>query len=75
MPNGVNSSDGGSDSQVFLFLHENMIVTTGVFADEDIVFDAVTNEWIEFCTNVLEFRVPDDIANARRETPVGVSHP
>ncbi|RMF28683.1 MAG: hypothetical protein D6759_15295 [Chloroflexi bacterium] len=42
-----------------LYLQENYVVTEGIFLDEEIVFDDVTPEWIEFCQETLQFRVPD----------------
>ena len=42
----------------FLYLQENYTVTDGIFIDENIIFDSVTPEWIEFCKNTLEFEVP-----------------
>jgi len=42
-----------------LYLQENYIVTQGVFMDEDIVFDDVTPEWIDFCKNALKFETPN----------------
>jgi hypothetical protein len=44
----------------YLFLHENHVVTAGIFQDEDVVFDRVTPAWQAFCREVLEFRVPDE---------------
>jgi hypothetical protein len=43
----------------FLYLQENYVVTDGVFIDENIIFDNVTDEWIDFCKNTLKFEVPD----------------
>lgn len=43
----------------YLFLQENLIVTAGIFLDEEIVFDQVTAEWEDFCRNQLKFEVPD----------------
>jgi hypothetical protein len=42
-----------------LFLHDNYLVTDGIFVDEQIVFDAVTPEWREFCRVTLGFEIPD----------------
>lgn len=42
-----------------LYLHENYVVTEGIFMDEDVIFDEVTPEWIEFCETTLAFEVPD----------------
>jgi hypothetical protein len=41
----------------FYYLQENYTVTDGIFLDEDVVFDDVTPEWIEFCRNTLKFEV------------------
>jgi len=45
----------------YLFLHTNFVVTDGLFADEQIVFDRVTPEWETFCRTTLQFSVPDDL--------------
>ncbi len=42
----------------FLYLHDSYIVTDGIFVDEDIIFDQVTDEWKEFCHKTLEFEIP-----------------
>lgn len=38
-----------------LYIQENYIVTDGVFIDQNIVYDDVTDEWKAFCQKVLEF--------------------
>jgi hypothetical protein len=42
----------------YLFLHDNFKVTTDLFPDEGIVFDAVDSQWEAFCRNTLDFHVP-----------------
>jgi hypothetical protein len=42
----------------FLYVQENYAVTDGIFKDENIIFDAVTPEWIEYCQQVLKFEIP-----------------
>jgi hypothetical protein len=42
----------------YFFLQENFVVTDGIFLDENIIFDNVTPEWIDFCKNSLGFEVP-----------------
>ena len=37
----------------YVYLHENFLVTDGIFIDENIIFSDVTPEWIEFCRKVL----------------------
>jgi hypothetical protein len=57
-----------------LYLQENHVVTHGIFKDEHIVFDDVTDEWKEFCHKELQFEIPDyakpekDEPSARAET-------
>jgi len=41
-----------------LYLQENYMVTDGIFLDENIIFDEVTPEWMDFCTNTLKFDIP-----------------
>jgi len=38
----------------YVYLHANFTVTDGIFIDENIIFDEVTPEWINFCHDVLE---------------------
>lgn len=38
------------------YLQENYTVTADIYIDEQVVFDAVDAEWINFCTQVLEFK-------------------
>jgi len=42
-----------------LYLQENYIVTDGIFKDENIIFDDATDEWKKFCTEELEFEIPE----------------
>jgi hypothetical protein len=45
----------------YLFLHDTYIVTRGIVHDEDIVFNEISPEWIEFCKTELEFSIPEDL--------------
>jgi hypothetical protein len=42
-----------------LYLQENYVVTHGIFKDEHIVYDEVTDEWKDYCHKELEFEIPD----------------
>jgi hypothetical protein len=42
----------------FLYLQENYVVTDGIAKDENIIYDDITPEWKEFCTEQLKFAVP-----------------
>ena len=45
----------GSD---YLYLQENFTVTDSIFRDENIIFDDVTTEWLDFCLRELEINFP-----------------
>jgi ankyrin repeat protein len=61
--NGNGSTGAGSDAEEeeIAFLHSDYTVTRSMWHDEDVIFSDVTNEWREFCTNVLEFMAPSDL--------------
>jgi hypothetical protein len=42
----------------YLYVQENYVVTDGIFIDENVIFDNVTQEWIDFCQNTLKFEIP-----------------
>src|SRR5688572_16494744 len=45
----------------YVYMQENYIVTGGIFQDEDIIFDQVTPEWMDYCKSVLNFELPDHL--------------
>lgn len=47
------------DEGTYLFLQDNYTVTAGVFIDEKIIFDQVTDSWRTFCENELHFSIPE----------------
>ncbi|MES1242875.1 MAG: hypothetical protein ABUT39_14770 [Acidobacteriota bacterium] len=49
------------DNDSILYLQENYVVTDGIFKDENIIFDNVTDEWKEFCHSTIKptpFEIP-----------------
>ena len=48
-----------SDDDV-VFLQEDFTVTELIWPGENVIFNRVTPEWIDFCTQDLQFKVPDD---------------
>lgn len=42
----------------YLYLQQNFTVTDSIFLDENIIFDRVTPEWIEFCLKELGAKFP-----------------
>ena len=49
-----------SDNDV-VFLHEDFTVTQLMWSGENVIFNQTTPEWVEFCKQDLQFRVPDDL--------------
>lgn len=43
----------------YLFVHEDYVVTDGIYMDENVIFDAVDKDWIQFCKEELDFEIPD----------------
>jgi ankyrin repeat protein len=61
-----------TDSDV-VFLHHDFSVTELIWPGENVIFNHDTPEWREFCTQELQFRVPDDfdlIAASTTDSPV-----
>src|SRR5262245_6200275 len=56
-PEGKEAERRLSDDD-FLYLQENLLVTDGIFIDQNIIFDQVTPEWKDFCLHTLNFEVP-----------------
>jgi hypothetical protein len=50
-----------TETRDYLFLQENLVVTTGAYLDEGIVFDVITPEWEQFCREELKFSIPADV--------------
>lgn len=40
------------------FLHEDYTVTKAFWPNENIIFNQITPQWIEFCKNHLKFKIP-----------------
>jgi hypothetical protein len=51
----------------YLYLQENHVVTDGIFKDENVIFDNVTPEWIEYCQQTLKFEIPNYASAAKPE--------
>jgi hypothetical protein len=41
-----------------VYVHDNYIVCDGIFRDENVLFDEVTDEWKQFCHSDLAFEIP-----------------
>lgn len=42
-----------------VYVQENYVVTDDIFKDENIIFDDVTPEWIDYCQQSLKFEIPE----------------
>jgi uncharacterized protein len=58
---GTDSNAKQLNGDDVVFLHGDYSVTRSIWANEDVVFDKVTEEWKNFCHNDLKFAVPDDL--------------
>lgn len=53
-PHGLGDTD-------VVFLHSDYKVTKSMWADEDVIFDKVTEPWKDFCNTELGFAIPDSL--------------
>jgi len=51
-------NDKEQPASKYLYLHQDYTVTDGIFTGENVVYDDLTPEWVDFCKNVLRFEVP-----------------
>ncbi len=42
-----------------VYVQEDYTVTDGIFKDENVIFDRVTAEWIDYCGETLHLEIPD----------------
>lgn len=56
----------GEDATEYFYLHDTYVVTAGVYRDEQIAFDRVTDAWKSFCHRVLKFEPAAGEARASR---------
>ncbi len=51
-----------------LYIQEDLIVTDGIFRDENIVFQDDSDGWKTFCEKTLDFAIPEDVLAIGAET-------
>lgn len=82
---GTGRVDGREGAEVrteladddILYLQENFTVTDGILLDQDVVFAEVSDAWIAFCTDTLQFRVPVEELEPEEpaaESPAAAEH-
>jgi len=59
-PEDGEEAQGLADTDV-VFLHHDYKVTKSMWADEDVIFDNVSDQWKNFCTTELQFSIPDSL--------------
>jgi hypothetical protein len=61
-PKGENDTQSEAPRKLtdkdYLYLHENFIVTDGIFEENNVIFDHITPDWEKFCAEVLNFKAP-----------------
>ena len=60
IPADENGNSGKLSDDDVVFLQQDFTVTELIWAGENVIFNRVTPEWIDFCTQELQFKVPDD---------------
>jgi hypothetical protein len=58
--NDNKEGQGLSDDDI-VFLHQDYIVTLSMWQDENVIFKGSTQEWKDYCTDVLKFDAPEDL--------------
>ncbi len=61
----IDRADENGNSREFsdddvVFVQEDFTVTQLIWPGENVIFNRITQEWIDFCTQELQFKVPDD---------------
>ncbi len=59
--------EGLSDDDI-CYVWDDYSLRTSCFDESQKIFDEVTAEWKEFCTNTLHFKIPDDLQEADQES-------
>jgi len=57
----TESEDKEFSNDGIVFLHQDFTVTQSMWINENVIFNQVTPEWEQYCTNTLKFKVPDDL--------------
>lgn len=59
----ISGSENGNSPELsdddVVFLHQDFTVTHLIWPGENVIFNQITPEWLEFCARELQFKVPD----------------
>jgi hypothetical protein len=53
-----------SEDDVVYLWDDFTVVRSPIVPDKGLIFDSVTSEWQGFCTNTLQFAIPEDLRYA-----------
>jgi hypothetical protein len=48
----------------YVFVHDDFVVTAGIFRDVQVLHGEPTPSWVRFCEDRLRFSVPQDVLEA-----------
>jgi|SRR5215216_1380076 len=60
VPAGENGNSREFSDDDVVFLQQDFTVTELIWPGENVIFNRITPEWVDFCTRELQFKVPDD---------------
>ena len=60
-PSNKRFVDGSLTDDKVVFIHQDYSVTDSIWHNENILFAGVDAAWKKFCTDVLMFKIPDDL--------------
>ena len=58
--NNGDAPAGLADNSI-VYLHGDFTVTKSIWRNEQVIFNQVDDSWKKFCTEALNFKVPDDL--------------
>ena len=60
IPADENGNSRELSDDTVVFLQQDFTVTELIWPGENVIFNRITPEWVDFCTQELQFKVPDD---------------
>jgi hypothetical protein len=63
-----NAMQRDLDGDDVVYIHDNLVVTDGIYKDENILFESSDSDWSDFCMNELAFEIPEDVVRANSMT-------
>ena len=56
-----NDQAGSTGDDAIVYVHQDFTVSKSVWPGENVIFNAITPEWIRFCESQLKFSIPPDL--------------